>query len=87
MAREELLAKGEELTRARDRLNADRRRLPMVRVDKSYKFEGSHGTLSVLDLFEGRRQLVMHHFIWSNDIDANGRSTPRHRLLELLVCR
>ncbi|MGH3373466.1 MAG: DUF899 family protein, partial [Actinoallomurus sp.] len=53
-ARKELLAKEKELTRARDRLNADRRRLPMVRVDKPYVFAGPDGEVGLLDLFEGR---------------------------------
>jgi predicted dithiol-disulfide oxidoreductase (DUF899 family) len=68
-ARKELLAKEKELTRARDRLNADRRRLPMVRIDKPYTFEGPDGTVRLLDLFEGRQQLVMHHFMYSPDWD------------------
>ncbi|WP_405544173.1 DUF899 domain-containing protein [Streptomyces phaeochromogenes] len=76
-ARRELLAKEKELTRARDRVNADRRRLPMVRVDKPYTFEGPDGTVSLLDLFEGRPQLVMHHFMWTYDIDADGTEHPR----------
>ena len=61
-ARKELLVKEKELTRARDRLNADRRRLPMVRVGKPYVFEGPDGEVGLPDLFEGRTQLVMHHF-------------------------
>jgi predicted dithiol-disulfide oxidoreductase (DUF899 family) len=69
-ARMELLAREKELTRARDRLNADRRRLPMVRVEKAYTFEGPDGTVSLLDLFEGRPQLVMHHFMYGPDWDA-----------------
>jgi predicted dithiol-disulfide oxidoreductase (DUF899 family) len=68
-ARKELLAKEKELTRARDAVNADRRRLPMVRVDKPYTFEGERGTVSLLDLFEGRAQLVMHHFMFGPDWD------------------
>ena len=68
-ARKELLAKEKELTRARDRLNADRRRLPMVRIDKPYTYEGPDGTISLLDLFEGRPQLVMHHFMFGPDWD------------------
>ena len=68
-ARKELLAKEKELTRARDRLNADRRRLPMVRVDKPYTFDGPDGTVSLLDLFDGRPQLVMHHFMFGPDWD------------------
>jgi predicted dithiol-disulfide oxidoreductase (DUF899 family) len=66
-ARKELLVKEKELTRARDRVNADRRRLPMVRVDKPYAFDGPDGTVGLPDLFEGRRQLVMHHFMFDPD--------------------
>ena len=69
-ARRELLAKEKELTRARDRLNADRRRLPMVRIDQPYTFEGPGGTSSLLDLFEGRQQLVMHHFMFAPGWDV-----------------
>lgn len=68
-ARRELLAKEKALTKARDRLNAERRRLPMVRVDKPYTFEGPHGPVRLLDLFEGRPQLVMHHFMFAPDWD------------------
>jgi predicted dithiol-disulfide oxidoreductase (DUF899 family) len=66
-ARTELLAKEKELTRARDRLNADRRRLPMVRIDEPYTFEGPDGAVGLIDLFEGRPQLVMHHFMFGPD--------------------
>jgi predicted dithiol-disulfide oxidoreductase (DUF899 family) len=66
-ARKELLAKEKEITRMRDRVNAERRRLPMVRIDKPYAFEGPDGTVSLLDLFEGRQQLVMHHFMFGPD--------------------
>ena len=76
-ARKELLAKEKELTRMRDRINADRRRLPMVRVDKPYAFEVPNGTVGLLDLFEGRQQMVMHHFMWMNDVDADGVDHPR----------
>jgi predicted dithiol-disulfide oxidoreductase (DUF899 family) len=76
-ARKELLAREKELTRLRDRVNAERRRLPMVRVDKPYTFDGPQGRLSLLDLFEGRSQLVMHHFMWIYDIDADGTEHPR----------
>jgi predicted dithiol-disulfide oxidoreductase (DUF899 family) len=69
VARRELLAKEKELTRARDRLNAARRRLPMVHVDKPYTFNGPDGPVSLLDLFEGRQQLVMHHFMFGPDWD------------------
>ena len=76
-ARMELLAKEKELTRARDRVNAERRRLPMVRIDKPYTFDGPNGTVGLLDLFEGRPQLVTHHFMWDYDIDADGVEHPR----------
>ena len=76
-ARRELPAKEKELTRMRDRLNADRRRLPIVRIDKPNAFEGPEGTVGLLDLFEGRQQLVMHHFMWINDADTDGTDHPR----------
>ena len=60
--REALLVKEKELTRARDALAAERRRLPMVRVEKEYRFEGPDGEASLLDLFEGRRQLIVYRF-------------------------
>jgi predicted dithiol-disulfide oxidoreductase (DUF899 family) len=61
-AREALLAKEKELVRARDALAAERRALPMVRVDKDYVFEGPNGEVSLLDLFDGRCQLLVYHF-------------------------
>ena len=76
-ARRKLLAEEKELTRLRDRVNADRRRLPMVRIDKPYTFVGPDGPVGLLDLFEGRRQLVMHHFMWIFDVDADGTERPR----------
>jgi predicted dithiol-disulfide oxidoreductase (DUF899 family) len=69
-ARKELLAKEKELTRAWDRLNADRRRLPMVRIDQPYTFEGPDGPVRLLDLFEDRQQLVMHHFMFAPEWDS-----------------
>ncbi len=68
-ARKELLEKEKELTRARDRVNADRRGLPMVRVEKCYTFDGPDGPVSLLDLFDGRQQLVMHHFMMGPEWD------------------
>lgn len=70
VARKALLAQEKELTRARDRLNAERRRLPMVRVEKEYRFTGPDGEVSLDDLFDGRPQLVMHHFMFAPDWDA-----------------
>jgi predicted dithiol-disulfide oxidoreductase (DUF899 family) len=63
-ARKELLVKEKAATRARDALNAERRRLPMVRIDKDYIFEGPGGKASLLDLFDGRRQLIVSHFMF-----------------------
>jgi len=54
-ARKELLAHEKELTRHYDRINAERRRLPMVRIEKDYVFDGPDGKRSLKDLFEGRR--------------------------------
>lgn len=68
-ARKELLVKEKEATRARDELNAERRRLPMVRIDKEYGFDGPDGKASLLDLFEGRRQLIIYHFMFDPDWD------------------
>lgn len=68
--RKDLLEKEKELTRTRDALNAERRRLPMVRIEKDYQFEGPDGSLSLLDLFEGRRQLLVHHFMWFDEPDT-----------------
>src|SRR2546430_450238 len=62
-ARDRLLVKEKELTRALDALAAERRRLPMVRFDDDYVFEGRDGKASLVDLFGGRRQLVVYHFM------------------------
>jgi predicted dithiol-disulfide oxidoreductase (DUF899 family) len=59
-AREELLVKEKELTRARDALAAERRRMPRMAVEKEYRFEGPDGPATLLDLFEGRRQLIVY---------------------------
>jgi predicted dithiol-disulfide oxidoreductase (DUF899 family) len=64
IARKELLAREKELTRLRDALNADRRRLPMVRIDKEYLFEGPEGRKTLRELFDGRRQLMVSHFMF-----------------------
>jgi len=69
VARKELLAREKELTRQRDVLSADRRRLPMVRIDKEYVFEGPDGKASLLDLFDGRRQLIVGHFMFDPSWD------------------
>src|SRR5207244_11409402 len=61
-ARDALLAKEKDASRARDALAAERRRLPMVRLEKDYTFDGPEGKATLLDLFEGRRQLLLYHF-------------------------
>jgi predicted dithiol-disulfide oxidoreductase (DUF899 family) len=63
-ARQELLVKEKELTRARDALAAERRRMPRMAVEKEYRFEGPHGAASLLDLFEGRSQLIVYRFFF-----------------------
>jgi predicted dithiol-disulfide oxidoreductase (DUF899 family) len=66
-ARTELLTREKELTRQRDALNADRRRLPMVRIDKDYKFDGPDGQVGLADLFDGCSQLVVQHLMFDPD--------------------
>src|SRR5215471_4252987 len=68
-ARKELLAEEKEMTRARDKLNTKRRELPMVEVDEEYVFEGPDGKATLLDLFEGRRQLIVVHFMFDPSWD------------------
>ena len=63
-ARKRLLAKEKEATRARDALRAERQALPMVEVEKDYAFEGPDGEAGLLDMFEGRRQLIVQHFMF-----------------------
>lgn len=72
-ARKKLLAKEKKATLVRDAVNAERRRLPMVRIDRKYIFEGPNGKVSFADLFEGRRQLYVHHFMW---IDERNEGCP-----------
>jgi predicted dithiol-disulfide oxidoreductase (DUF899 family) len=59
-ARQQLLSKEKEVTRARDALAAERRRMPWVRIEKPYEFIGPNGTATLLDLFEARRQLLVY---------------------------
>ena len=69
-ARDALLAKEKEATRARDALAAERRRLPRVRIDKDYTFDGPDGKAGLPDLFEGRSQLLLYHFMFGPSQDA-----------------
>ena len=63
-ARRELLAEEKAMTRARDALSTKRRELPMVKIDKDYVFEGPDGKVRLLDLFDGRAQLIVQHFMF-----------------------
>jgi predicted dithiol-disulfide oxidoreductase (DUF899 family) len=69
-ARNALLVKEKAATRARDALAAERRRLPMTRVEKKYVFEGPTGKVSLLDLFEGRPQLLLYHFMFAPGVNG-----------------
>src|SRR5690242_8498165 len=77
-AREALLVKEKELTRARDALAAERRRMPWMAVEKEYRFEGPDGPASLEDLFAGRRQLIVYRFFYAPDVTtyAAGGSYP-----------
>ena len=69
-ARQELLVKEKELTRARDALAAQRRRMPRMAVEKDYRFEGPGGPAGLLDLFEGRRQLIVYRFFFEPGVGS-----------------
>ena len=73
-ARERLLVKEKELTRARDALAAERRRMPWFAVEKKYTFEGPQGKAGLLDLFEGRRQLIIYRAFFEPGVHG----WPRH---------
>jgi predicted dithiol-disulfide oxidoreductase (DUF899 family) len=77
-ARENLLVEEKEQTRARDALAAQRRRMPWMAVEKGYRFEGPYGQASLLDLFEGRRQLIVYRFFYEPEVTtyAGGGSYP-----------
>jgi predicted dithiol-disulfide oxidoreductase (DUF899 family) len=93
VARKELLADEKELTRRRDGLNAKRRRLPMVKIERDYVFEGPDGKATLLDLFDGRRQLIVGHFMFDPSWDdgcpscSAGADEVSNGLLEHLHAR
>jgi len=64
VARTQHLAKEKEFTRLRDQLSAERRRLPWVKIEKEYVFDGPNGKESLADLFDGRSQLIVYHFMF-----------------------
>ena len=67
-ARQDLLVKEKEMTRARDALAAERRRMPWMAVEKEYRFEGPNGPMSLADLFEGRRQLIVYRAYYGPEV-------------------
>lgn len=64
-AHEQLMAQEKAATRARDALAAERRRQPMMKIDKDYVFEGPNGQKRLVELFDGRRQLALYHFMFA----------------------
>jgi predicted dithiol-disulfide oxidoreductase (DUF899 family) len=77
-AREGLLVKEKEFTRARDAMAAERRRMPWLAVDKEYWFEGPAGRVTLTDVFEGRRQLILYRAFYGPEVTtyAEGGSYP-----------
>jgi predicted dithiol-disulfide oxidoreductase (DUF899 family) len=73
-ARLELLAAEKEFTRQRDALTRRRMAMPCKRVEKSYRFEGPNGALSLADLFDGRSQLIVYHFMFGPDWEEGCKS-------------
>ncbi len=73
-ARKQLLAREKEFTRLRDELSEARRNLPWVRVDKRYVFEGENGRETLPQLFAGRSQLIVYHFMFDPEWDAGCKS-------------
>jgi len=69
-ARKDLLIKEKESTRLRDQLSAERRKLPWVKVEKQYVFDGPGGKVTLADLFDGRSQLVIYHFMFGPSYQA-----------------
>jgi predicted dithiol-disulfide oxidoreductase (DUF899 family) len=69
IARTALLTKEKAMTRQRDELNTERRNLPMVEITKDYSFEGPDGEVGLIDLFDGRRQLMVSHFMFDPEWD------------------
>lgn len=73
-ARKAHMANEKQFTRARDRLAEERRALPWMKVDKVYVFDGPHGKAGLADLFKGRPQLIVQHFMFAPDWDAGCKS-------------
>src|SRR5213593_1188551 len=74
IARKDLLTREKEFTRQRDALSAARRQLPMVKIDKEYIFDGPSGKEKLSDLFDGRSQLIVYHFMLGPDWEEGCKS-------------
>jgi predicted dithiol-disulfide oxidoreductase (DUF899 family) len=74
IARKDLLTREKEFTRQRDALSAARRALPMVKIDKAYIFDGPDGKETLSDLFDGRSQLIVYHFMFGPSWDEGCKS-------------
>src|SRR5947207_13250852 len=74
VARKDLLAREKEFNRQRDALSAARRALPMVKIDKAYAFDGTEGKETLADLFDGRSQLIVYHFMFGPDWEEGCKS-------------
>ncbi len=82
-ARVELLAEEKAMTKARDALSTKRRELPMVEITKDYVFEGPDGEATLLDLFDGRRQLIVGHFMFDPELGCRLPELHRRRRRDL----
>src|SRR5688572_29493071 len=78
-ARQQLLVKEKELTRARDALAAERRRMPWLAVERAYEFKGPDGKASLLDLFDGRRQLIAYRAFFEPGVPIGTHPQSCHR--------
>jgi len=81
-ARKKLLVKEKEVTRERDALAAERRRMPWMAVEKKYEFDGPTGKVKLLDLFEGRRQLIVYRAFFEPGVYG----WPEHAIPRLRSC-
>ena len=89
-ARKALLLKEKELTAAFDQLNEERRKLPWVRIDKEHVFDTPRGKRTLAELFEGRSQLVVYHFMFAPGWKAGcvaARSFPTMSTARTSICR
>ena len=85
-AREELLEREKEHTRLGDELAKRRRELPWVRVDKDYRFETDDGEKSLVDLFDGRSQLLVYHFMFGPSYEAGCPVNSRRSPIRSMAC-